>query len=194
MTKASATEARAASLDVERWFGEHYAAIRRYLTRRLGAEASEDAAAEVFVRALKSHRRFAALRSQNEGAVPIAWLYGIATNVVGDSRRIERRRLATIERLAAERVAEPTRFDRHQAELDPALVAALRRLSFDQRDALLLVVWGELSYEETALALDVPVGTIRSRIGRSRERLKPFLLDHTHERQTQPRSEICDAR
>jgi DNA-directed RNA polymerase specialized sigma24 family protein len=44
-----------------------------------------------------------------------------------------------------------------------------------ERDALLLVAWGELSYEETAAALDVPVGTIRSRIFRARQRLAAAL-------------------
>lgn len=51
------------------------------------------------------------------------------------------------------------------------LVRALRRLPAADRDALLRVVWGELSYEEAASALAVPVGTIRSRIARARGRL-----------------------
>ena len=41
-----------------------------------------------------------------------------------------------------------------------------------ERDALLLYVWEELSYEEIATALDVPVGTVRSRLNRARLTLR----------------------
>jgi DNA-directed RNA polymerase specialized sigma24 family protein len=57
------------------------------------------------------------------------------------------------------------------------LVGQLRRLPAADRDTLLLVVWGELSYEEAATALAVPVGTIRSRIARARRRLTT-AIDH----------------
>ena len=55
--------------------------------------------------------------------------------------------------------------------LAPELVGELLRLPAADRDTLLLVVWGELSYAEAATALSVPVGTIRSRIARARQRL-----------------------
>jgi RNA polymerase sigma-70 factor (ECF subfamily) len=55
--------------------------------------------------------------------------------------------------------------------LAPGLVRELRRLPTVDRDTLLLVIWGELSYAEAALALQVPVGTVRSRIARARDRL-----------------------
>jgi RNA polymerase sigma-70 factor (ECF subfamily) len=50
-------------------------------------------------------------------------------------------------------------------------VHELRRLPAADRDALLLVVWGELSYEEVSSALGVPIGTVSSRIARARRRL-----------------------
>ena len=46
-------------------------------------------------------------------------------------------------------------------------------LSAKDRETLLLYAWGDLSYEEIALALDVPVGTVRSRMNRVRTRLDP---------------------
>jgi len=55
--------------------------------------------------------------------------------------------------------------------LAPELVGELLRLPAADRDTLLLVVWGELSYAEAATALSVPIGTIRSRIARARQRL-----------------------
>jgi RNA polymerase sigma-70 factor (ECF subfamily) len=48
-----------------------------------------------------------------------------------------------------------------------------------QRDVLLLYAWEELSYEEIATALGVPVGTVRSRLARARARLRSLLRDPT---------------
>ncbi|MDQ8020984.1 MAG: sigma-70 family RNA polymerase sigma factor [Moraxellaceae bacterium] len=52
---------------------------------------------------------------------------------------------------------------------------ALARLSLDQRQVLLLVTLEELSYEETARVLNIPVGTVMSRLYRARERLRALL-------------------
>jgi RNA polymerase sigma-70 factor (ECF subfamily) len=59
----------------------------------------------------------------------------------------------------------------------PRLAAALAGLSSGDRDALLLVVWAELSYEEAARALAVPVGTVASRMHRARAKLREALAD-----------------
>ena len=63
--------------------------------------------------------------------------------------------------------------------LRPILVTALQTLADDERDALLLSVHGGLRYQEIALALNVPLGTVRSRIhrakGRLREQLPPLV-------------------
>ena len=55
------------------------------------------------------------------------------------------------------------------------MVRALRRLPAADRDTLLLMVWGELSRDEVAAALGVPVGTVNSRIARARKRLASDL-------------------
>ena len=55
------------------------------------------------------------------------------------------------------------------------LASALARLPAGQRDALLLVTWSGLSYEQAAVALDVPVGTIWSRMSRARGALRRSL-------------------
>ncbi len=54
----------------------------------------------------------------------------------------------------------------------PHVADAVAALPEGERDALLLYVWEELSYEEIARALDVPVGTVRSRLNRARENLR----------------------
>ena len=57
-------------------------------------------------------------------------------------------------------------------ELWSRVAEALALLPDGERDALLLYVWEELSYDEIAAALGVPVGTVRSRINRARQRLR----------------------
>jgi RNA polymerase sigma-70 factor (ECF subfamily) len=58
-----------------------------------------------------------------------------------------------------------------------ALAAALARLSAADRDTLLLVDWAEFTYDQAALALGVPVGTVRSRLNRGRRKIREALDD-----------------
>src|SRR5581483_5049502 len=57
----------------------------------------------------------------------------------------------------------------------PALAHALAGLSRGDRDTLLLIAWADLTYEETAAALSIPVGTVRSRLHRARRQLRAAL-------------------
>ncbi|HEX4108634.1 MAG TPA: sigma factor-like helix-turn-helix DNA-binding protein [Solirubrobacteraceae bacterium] len=59
--------------------------------------------------------------------------------------------------------------------LGPRLAAALQSMAASDRGALLLLAWAELDYAEIARALDVPVGTVRSRIHRGREHVRARL-------------------
>jgi RNA polymerase sigma factor (sigma-70 family) len=145
-------------------YSRYLPSIVRYLRRRLGADAAEDAAADVFVRAL----RHGSL--QHGDSHPLPWLYGIAANVILECRRSERRRLRALERLAAEPRAIPFSPDL-AGQLDPLLMRGLRTLSRQDRETLLLIAWGELSYAETASALRIPIGTVRSRVARARAHL-----------------------
>ena len=160
-------------------YERHLVPIAAYLARRVGPELAEDLAAEVFVGAFRARARY---RPDHDSALP--WLFGIAGNLIADNRRAERRRLALLVRLATEREAldaDRSRGDLAQDHLEGAvsaeLVRQLRRLAAADRDALLLTVWGELSYEEAAVALGVPVGTVRSRIFRARRRLAAAIDD-----------------
>ena len=55
------------------------------------------------------------------------------------------------------------------------LAAALAALSTRDRDVLLLIAWGDLTYEEVADALGIPIGTVRSRLHRARSHLRAAL-------------------
>jgi RNA polymerase sigma factor (sigma-70 family) len=147
-------------------YERHLEPIAGYLARRVGPELAEDLCAEVFVRAFRARDRY---RPDHDSALP--WLFGIAGNLVSDNRRAERRRLALLARLARDTPAAAADDDGRRGRLDAELARQLRRLPAGDRDALLITAWGELSYEEAAVALGVPIGTVRSRIFRARRRL-----------------------
>ncbi|MGO9752419.1 MAG: RNA polymerase sigma factor [Solirubrobacteraceae bacterium] len=128
-------------------YERHLRAVGRYVARRVGTGTgiAEDLAAEVFVRAFRVRDTY---RGEHDSALP--WLLGIANNLIADHWRAERRRLVALERIAG---AAPEIVEQGPSVLAPDLVRALRRLPAGDRDALLLVVWGELSYEEAASAL-----------------------------------------
>ena len=99
------------------------------------------------------------------------WLYGIATNLIRRHHRRER----TAWRAYAKHGVDPFGID-EQPRLDEVAVArALGRIPKADRDALLLMVWADLTYDDIATALDIPVGTVRSRIHRARARLRVEL-------------------
>jgi RNA polymerase sigma factor (sigma-70 family) len=148
--------------------------IKRYVTRRLGPEAAEDIVAETFLAAFRQRGGYDLSR---QNARP--WLYGIATNLMGRHVRTEVRQLRILERTGTDPVMASftERSDeRLSAEaFGPTLAGALAALPNGHRDALLLVVWGDLSYPEAAQALGVRMGTVRSRISRARKRLRRDL-------------------
>lgn len=161
-------------------FDRYYPAIHQYVDRRLGADAADDIASETFLVAFRKRARFDAAAGS---ARP--WLYGIATRLVSRHRRDETRRLRALARTAA----EPEAVDHGDRTTDrlaavhasPRVARALAGLSSGQRDALLLVALGELSYEEITRALGVSYGTVCSRINRARTRLRAELADLTEE-------------
>ena len=149
-------------------FDRHFAAVHRYLHHRLGPDAADDLAAETFVRAFAARRRF----RPGECDTARAWLFTIATNLMRDEARRGRRRVLALGRLAAEPpAAQPAVRD----ATDPALAAALGALREEEREAVLLLAWGELSYEEIARVTGVRPGTVRSRLNRARARLQEAL-------------------
>jgi len=154
---------------------DRYAAdIHRYAARRVGTGHADDIVAETF---LAAFRRRTSYDTSHRMARP--WLYGIATNLLARHRRDEERLYRALERTGIDPLPEPmdttvvarvTAQSRHQS-----LAAALAGLAPRDRDALLLLAWGGLTYEEVAEALDVPTGTVRSRIHRARKKTREAL-------------------
>ena len=158
-------------------YDETAPAIYRYVASRVGTGAAEDVAAEVFAVAWRSRHNF-----RPDAGTAQAWLLGVATNVIGRHREIEQRWLRHSKDLPHLTTSFPAGDDlgavdqRLDAERHRASVyAALARVPARDREAFLMHVIAGASYDEIALALNVPIGTVRSRINRARTRLQSRL-------------------
>lgn len=150
-------------------YDEHHLAVYRYAARRLGPETAEDVVAEAFTIAWSRIASYDAER----GAF-VSWLFGIVTNVIARHHRQETRQWRAFAKVG---VDDSDSFDDDLASrLDadvrwPHVAATLAGMSTRDRDVLLLHVWQEMSYQQVADTLGIPVGTVRSRIARARGRL-----------------------
>jgi RNA polymerase sigma-70 factor (ECF subfamily) len=153
-------------------FDRHWDAVYRYCRSRTG-DAGEDLAAETFKVAFD---RRAGYETERADARP--WLLGMATNLIRNHLRSRERGRCAVQHLeagACEDHADAAIGRAEAALLGPALAEALNGIPEGDRDALLLMVWNDLTYAEVAEALDVPLGTVRSRISRARLRLRAHL-------------------
>ncbi len=154
-------------------FDRHARAIHGYIARRLGHDCADDLLAQTFLVAFGRRDRY---DTAHPDARP--WLYGIATKLVSRYRRDEVRFYRAIARTGIDPAAEPvadqaTRRVAAQA-LRCQLAAALASLSPPDRDVLLLVTDG-LGYAEIAQALNIPAGTVASRLCRARKKVREAL-------------------
>ncbi len=167
---------------------ENAPALFRTALRLTGRrEDAEDLVQEVLVRALPALRRF-------EGRAKLStYLFRAMGNLWKNQLRSKKRsrvvewfRRGTGDEGEDERTApdppdpEPLPLERLQAEeLAVEVKAAVAKLDPPRRLTLLLREVEEMSYEEIAVATDVPVGTVRSRLARAREDLRRLLEDRT---------------
>ena len=174
------------SLDEPARFGEifdrHATVLFRFLVRRVGVDDAELLLGDVFRVAFEKRATY---DDERPNARP--WLYGIATNLLAHHRRSEARRIAATARLLAGQVPQDDPTDRVAARLDalelwPHVADAVALLPEGERDTLLLYVWEELSYDEIASALGIPVGTVRSRLNRARLSLRELPASIGRER------------
>jgi RNA polymerase sigma factor (sigma-70 family) len=155
-------------------FDRHWDSVYRYCRSRVG-DAGEDLAAETFRLAFDRRGTYELDRSD---ARP--WLLGLATNLIRNHLRGCDRGRRAVGRLGAERCDDLAEIAMGRAEaalLGPSLAQALDGIPEADRDALLLMAWNDLSYQEVAAALEIPIGTVRSRISRARLRLRARLSE-----------------
>jgi RNA polymerase sigma factor (sigma-70 family) len=146
----------------EELFERQFDSVYGYLARRVGPELGRDLASETFTRAFAARRRYDPARWE---ARP--WLFGIANNLLRRHYRDEERRLQAFARLDVRDESVP--------QEEPRLADALARLPREERDVLLLFAWADLAYAEIATVLELPVGTVRSRLHRARAHVRAAL-------------------
>ena len=177
MNSPSDTEVIHRSLGEPEAFGlvydRHAATLLRFLGRRVGANVAEGLVGELFRIAFERRKMFDTSRAS---ALP--WLYGIGSNLLFKHRRGEARRLRASARMAA--VGEAADRRAGAAALDarllfPRVADAIEALPDGEREALLLFAWEDLSYQRVAEALQLPIGTVRSRLNRARAQLRELL-------------------
>jgi RNA polymerase sigma factor (sigma-70 family) len=152
-------------------FEVEFPALHRYLRRRVGAAFADELTAATFAAAYESWARLDPLRPVRP------WLYGIAANLVRHHWRDERRLLRAYAETGADPVLDDDdALDRIDAQAwQRELAAALAELRPRDREILLLRAWAELTDAEIGAALSLPIGTVKSRLHRSRAQLRNRL-------------------
>ena len=148
--------------------------VRAFLTRmaRGDAHLGDDLAQETFLKAWRK------LHTYRGSARFSTWLFGIAFN---EFRTVARQRkeltVDDIDELPVE-ATQPAADSRSGLRLD--LTEALKRLHSNERAAILLCCQNGLSHEEAAVALDCPLGTVKTHVLRGKEKLKRWLSGYQH--------------
>ena len=140
--------------------------LRRYARALVGDRAgADDLVQDTMERAwqkLASWRRSSDMRP---------WLFSIMHNLHVDQRR--KPVIPTVTLDDEDALATPAYAPDRLVGYD--LESALRQLAAEQREILLLVVLEEMTYEEVAATLSIPLGTVMSRLSRARERLRTLV-------------------
>jgi RNA polymerase sigma-70 factor (ECF subfamily) len=164
VARASHGDRRSLELLLDRHADRIHAVCRRIVT---DPEDALDATQEAMIAVARSITRF------DGRAAFTTWLYRVATNAALDEFRRRQRRPRPADDLADRPVTGPAVEDRVVAQID--VDAALRSLPEEFRVAVVLRDLCDLDYAEIAAGLDVPPGTVRSRIARGRAALAEHL-------------------
>lgn len=146
--------------------------VGAFAARRVGPDAAEDILSETFLVAFRRRRDF---DTSWDSAKP--WLLGIASRLIGKHRGKEAAQWRAFEASAGGAVTSTDgAIDAVGARTDAAadlraLAPRIAGLAARDRDTLLLYAWGDLTYEQIAVAQGIPVGTVRSRLNRARRKL-----------------------
>lgn len=152
-------------------FGEHRDRLYRFVLRHIGdSTEAEELAQQAFVEAARTYEQF---RGESQLST---WLYGIAMNLVRNHLSRAPSRLYRFEDETALDAtpclhANPEQ-QCHLNQLMGLLQVELDGLMPEMREVLLLVAMDDMSYEDAAALLSVPIGTVRSRVSRARSHLR----------------------
>jgi RNA polymerase sigma factor (sigma-70 family) len=154
--------------------------VYNFVFRRMASwDLAEELTSAVF---MEAWRRRTEVEVEHISLRP--WLFGVALNLLRNRSRSVQRRGAAEARLQPETAPDfaedlASRID--DERLMRRTLEVFEDLSADEQDVLGLAAWEGLSYIEIAVALGVPIGTVRSRIHRARRHLTELLLPTGHE-------------
>ncbi|MFC9705215.1 RNA polymerase sigma factor [Streptomyces sp. NPDC056943] len=156
-------------------FDEHARVVYAHAIRTTGDRAlAEDVMSLTFLEAWRLRDKL-----REEVRSVRAWLLGIATNVMRNTARSARRHREAMSRLSLSETSPDFSDEvvRQMADAQrlAAAARALQRLKRTEREVFALVVWSDLGYAAAAEALGIPVGTVRSRLSRAREKLRRLV-------------------
>jgi len=164
----------------ERFYRGHVEAVQRFVARRVDDPyLAADLTADVFVAAIESARSYRRGRGE-----PVAWLFGIARNVVSGERRRNARELRAAERVRGRQLVDEEDLAALHTRIDAestarSLYQAMAQLSAAERAVLELVALDGLTVREAARALGVGPVAARVRLHRARRVLQERLARPT---------------
>lgn len=159
-------------------FERHHVLIYNFCFRRTGSwSIAEDLMAVVFLEAWRTRRGM----QLHDGSL-LPWLYAIATNVTRHQHRSTGRHRAALARVASRVSIVPDHADEiidriSDEQRMQEVLGAFTQLPQRERDVLELAAFASLDYAQIAVALGIPVGTVRSRLSRGRSRLRAIVGD-----------------
>jgi RNA polymerase sigma-70 factor (ECF subfamily) len=150
--------------------------VAKRLTR--DPERAGDLVQETFVRALKAHNTF---NLEEHGIRP--WLVRIMHNLHFSRSEREKRQPVSMESGPLEAASPPAPSERFPFQagfegMDERMVKALNEIPPEYQMVLLLWAVEEFSYKDIAESLDIPIGTVMSRLHRARQKLSQLLHDY----------------
>ena len=164
----------------EAFYREHVAAVMRFVARRAADPyTAADLTAEVFLAVIGSAHTY----RPGKGS-PVAWLYGIARNVIAADRRRTAHQLQAATRIAGRRLLDDDDIARLEERIDAerpgrAACQALAALPHDERAVMELVAIDGLAVKDAAAALGIRPGTARVRLYRARRAARKTLKPPT---------------
>lgn len=157
-------------------FERHAKAVHTHCFRRSGSwSQAEDLTSVVFLEAWRRRRQV-----QLHGDSVLPWLLAVANNCILNAERALRRHRRLLAKLPRP-IEVPDPSEDANARIDDertmvAILTAFNRLSLTDRDVISLCDWAGLDYAEAAIALGIPIGTVRSRLSRARTRLRQLVV------------------
>ena len=157
--------------DWEGWLDRHGAALVLFARQWIAGQAdAEDVVQEAFIRFWRVRKR---------AADPVAYLYGCVRNAARQWQRSDMRRSRREEAASRPEAAPLFTCALEHDERSAMIASALGNLPEDQREVLVMKIWGGLSFPQIALALTIPANTAASRYRYALAKLREVLAEES---------------